>query len=77
MRTKTCIIAILLAGGISNSHAQDTWTRKANFAGGDTSSPAYFSIGSKGYMGTGYTNGFKNDFWEDGLAPFSWTVRKG
>ena len=30
MKTKTCIFTILLACGLINNHAQDTWTQKAN-----------------------------------------------
>src|SRR5947208_3269011 len=66
MKTKTCIFAILLAGGLINSHAQDTWTRKADFGGTARHSAVGFSIGSKGYVGTGNdVNGSTDDdFWE-------------
>ena len=53
MKTKTCIFAILLAGGLSNSHAQDTWTQKADFGGGTRGYAFGFSIDSKGYIGSG------------------------
>src|SRR2546423_8607295 len=67
MKTNTCIFAILLAAGLSNSHAQDTWTQKADFGGTARSGAVGFSIGSKGYIGTGenYIDPYgKNDFWE-------------
>ena len=54
MKTKTCIIAMLLASGLINSHAQDTWTRKADFGGTATYGTVGFSIGGKGYVGTGH-----------------------
>ena len=34
MKTKTGILAILLAASLANSQAQDTWTQKADFGGG-------------------------------------------
>ncbi len=69
---------MLLAGGLSNSHAQDTWTQKADFGGTARFGATGFPIGSKGYLGTGneYTN-LDNDFWEYGLALISRTVRQG
>ncbi|MBL0128564.1 MAG: T9SS type A sorting domain-containing protein [Flavobacteriales bacterium] len=43
----------------------DTWTQKATVGGGGRSGAVGFSIGSKGYLGTGY-DGFnsRDDFWE-------------
>src|SRR5438477_199309 len=71
MKTRICILAILLAGGLSNSRAQDSWTQKANFPGGFGRYGAVgFSVAGKGYIGTGSaTDGIKKDFWEyDPLA---------
>ena len=56
MKTKTCVFAILLATGLINSHAQDTWTQKADFGGTVRYGAVGFSIGSKGYIGTGDYN---------------------
>ncbi len=43
----------------------DTWTRKADFPGGLRHRAIGFSIGGKGYLGTGVsTSGRMNDFWE-------------
>ena len=53
MKTKTCIFAILLAVGLTSSRAQDTWTQKADFGGAARDGAHGFSIGSKGYIGTG------------------------
>lgn len=46
--------------------ATDTWTQKANFPPGDRNTAVGFSIGSKGYVGTGSSlNNVKyRDFWE-------------
>jgi N-acetylneuraminic acid mutarotase len=43
----------------------DTWTQKANFGGGIRLDAVGFSIGAKGYLGTGEdASGYRNDFWE-------------
>ncbi len=46
--------------------ATDVWTRKADFGGGLRAGPVGFSIGGKGYVGTGgnSNNSSFNDFWE-------------
>src|SRR5436190_5359444 len=77
MKTKICIFAILLAAGLSNSHAQDTWTQKADFGGTARTNAVAFSIGSKGYIGTGFDANFAflKDFWEYDPATDSWTQK--
>ena len=61
------------AGGISSESddfweydpASDSWTQKANFPGGGRYGAVGFSIGKKGYVGTGDTGAsFSDDFWE-------------
>jgi hypothetical protein len=48
-----------------NAQLPNTWTQKTNVSGGARYGAVSFSIGSKGYIGTGYTaTGYKNDFWE-------------
>lgn len=42
----------------------DTWSRKADFPGVGRSSAATFSIGNKGYIGTGVSTGWITDLWE-------------
>ncbi len=43
----------------------DTWTQKANFGGGESENAVGFSIGDKGYIGTGDDNdSYHNDFLE-------------
>jgi N-acetylneuraminic acid mutarotase len=52
------------------------WTRKADYPGNSTGYFVCFSIGTKGYIGTGndfLTNGFTNEFWEYNPASNSWT----
>ena len=53
------------------------WTQKANFAGAARFGALGFSIGSKGYIGTGGTgNGTsQNDFWEYNPSTNSWLQR--
>ena len=78
MKIKTCIFAILLTAVLINSHAQDTWTQKANFpAGFGRYAVAGFSIGSKGYMGTGYdvSLGHQKDLWEYDPVTNAWTQK--
>ncbi len=55
----------------STQAAANTWTRKANF-GGERSGAVGFSIGSKGYIGTG--SGTK-DFWEYNPVTNAWTQK--
>lgn len=54
----------------------DSWTQKANFGGTARGFAVGFSIGSKGYIGTGGTgtNTF-NDFWEYNPATNTWTQK--
>src|SRR5439155_94870 len=79
MKTKTWIFAILLAGGLSNSHAQDTWTQKADFGGTARFYPVGFFIGSKGYIGTGADCGgfLHSDFWEFDPSTNAWIQKAG
>lgn len=51
----------------------DTWTQMANFAGSPRSYAVGFSIGTKGYIGTGYDGtDKKNDFWEWNQSNNTW-----
>ncbi len=60
--------------------ANDTWTQKADFGGGSRAYATGFSIGSKGYLGTGrigvdppYIS--MQDFWEYNPANDTWTQK--
>jgi N-acetylneuraminic acid mutarotase len=56
--------------------AQGTWTQKANYGGTARNGATGFSIGSKGYMGTGDIGGtFVNDFWEYDPSSNVWTQK--
>jgi len=57
----------------------NVWTQKANFAGMKRFSAVGFSIGSKGYIGTGAEDGGNNkyyiDFWEWDQSSNVWTQK--
>lgn len=57
--------------------ATDTWVKKANFGGGARYGAAGFTIGNKGYVGTGYggLERSSNDFWEYDPATDLWTQK--
>jgi hypothetical protein len=77
MKKQTLLLAILLAAGLTSIRAQDTWTQKADFGGTARSGAAGFSIGSKGYIGTGYDSNISDqkDFWEYDPATNAWTQK--
>lgn len=72
----TLSLLLLLAGQI---FSQDNWTQKASFGGGNRYATFHFSIGDKGYVGTGYdgvtTYVYKSDFWEFDPATGVWTQK--
>ncbi len=57
--------------------AQDTWVQKASFGGGERYATFHFSIGVKGYVGTGADNANTPyaDFWEFDPATNVWTQK--
>ena len=64
---------------IDNSSAQppNSWTQKANFGGGTRAYAVGFSIGSKGYIGTGVNSTLNpcRDFWEYDTIANTWTQK--
>ena len=55
--------------------AQDSWTQKANFIG-NRYGTIHFSIGDKGYVGTGTDDvSIKSDFWEFDPVTNAWTQK--
>ncbi len=60
----------------------NTWTQKADFGGGIRSSAISFSIGNKGYVGSGNSSPnstygiFPSDFWEYDVATDMWQQKK-
>src|SRR5689334_11761766 len=84
MKTKTFMKQILLLPGILSvyinvSYAQNTWTKKADFGGSARIVAVSFSVGNKGYIGTGSlsTNSgpFVNDFWEYDANTNAWAQK--
>src|SRR6266481_9725574 len=75
MKTKTCILAMLLTAGVTNSPAQDTWTRKADFGGGTRGYAVGFPIDGKGYISTGDNFAGHDDCWEYDPATNVWTQK--
>ncbi len=67
----------ILVFSILISNAQNSWTQKANFGGSARKWAAGFSIGSKGYVGTGEQNGGNAnfDFWEYDSGNDTWTQK--
>ncbi|MBI3501348.1 MAG: T9SS type A sorting domain-containing protein [Bacteroidetes bacterium] len=69
-----CIIACCLLP-TAYSFSQGTWSQKANFGGTGRYIAVGFSIGTKGYIGTGYDGAYKNDFWEWDQANNIWSQK--
>src|SRR4051794_13727260 len=72
------IISLLLAFIMIafTSQAQGTWTRKTDFAGAARWAATGFSIGGKGYFGTGTDqSGYVKDFWEYDPVTDVWTQK--
>jgi len=59
--------------------SQGTWVQKASLPAAGRSTAVAFSIGNKGYLGTGYdgnpTGGNRKDFWEYDPSTDSWTQK--
>src|SRR6185295_4565052 len=55
--------------------ATDTWTQKADYAGGKRIQAVGFTVGNKGYVGTGRDQNFNehNDFFEYDPLTNAWT----
>ena len=51
----------------------NTWTKKADFAGGARYGAVSFSIANIGYIGTGYNDNTLKDFWQYNPTNNSWT----
>jgi photosystem II stability/assembly factor-like uncharacterized protein len=83
---KRILLFTLCASSVACTYAQNTWSQKANVAGSTRQGAIAFSIGSKGYVGTGaavigrdvntnlvYSN--LKDFWEYDPATNTWTQK--
>src|SRR5258706_11654677 len=73
----TSFFSLLLLTVMNNcAYAQsDTWAQKTDYPGGGRQFPSGFSIGSKGYVGTGFDQfgGPSKDFWEYDPTSGVWT----
>lgn len=76
MKLKLLLLGSLTFLGIGLL-AQDRWVKKADFGGGARGGAFQFSIGNKGYIGTGADNSgtYKNDFWEFDPATGIWSQK--
>ncbi len=75
-KSLTFLIALIVVA--FTSQAQNTWTQKADFGGTARSKAVGFSIGSKGYIGTGSKDTYPycaKDFWEYDLDANTWTQK--
>ncbi len=76
MKKTILLIAILAAAGLTAGRAQDTWVQKADFGGTPRAEAVGFSIGNKGYIGTGNGEGGEGkDFWQYDPATDTWTQK--
>ncbi|TAL60194.1 MAG: hypothetical protein EPN85_07745, partial [Bacteroidetes bacterium] len=72
------LIAVVFFFSLSTTFSQtNTWIPKANYGGGERTAAVGFSIGTKGYIGTGsgHYNGLQKDFWEWDQASNVWTQK--
>ncbi len=65
----------ILFNGILTVGCADAWTQKAYFGGTARVGAVGFSIGTKGYIGTGYDGAYKKDFWEYDPVTNAWTQK--
>src|SRR6516164_997902 len=80
MKRIILLIAFLFAVCLSNTYAQNTWKPKAACGGPGREGAVGFSIGSKGYIGTGLNSSsipstYFRDFWEYDPATDAWTQK--
>ncbi len=69
------IITFLVALACTTTTTANYWTQRANFGGTNRQGAAGFSIGSKGYIGTGNQGGYTNDFWEYDPSSNVWSQK--
>lgn len=77
MKTHLFFSGILLSVFAVSGNAQGTWTRKADFGGSERFWAVGFSIGDKGYIGTGLSgnNVYYKDFWEFDPMTNAWSQK--
>lgn len=62
-------------GTIITTPGSNSWLKKADFGGTARDGAVGFSIGSKGYIGTGYDGSNRKDFWQFDPATNTWTQK--
>jgi N-acetylneuraminic acid mutarotase len=68
-----CLFTLLIAGALG-VNAQSVWTQKADLAAGPRTSAVGFSVGTGGYIGTGYdSTSFRRSFYVYNPASNIWT----
>jgi N-acetylneuraminic acid mutarotase len=72
---KIQLLGLLLVCANAISLHANYWTQKADFGGIPRADGIGFSIGNKGYMGTGYTGTYSTDWWEYDPATNTWTQK--
>jgi hypothetical protein len=61
---------------VDSGSVSDSWTQRLNLAANQRNNATGFSIGSKGYLGTGqYSGTTYNDFWEYNPGNNTWTQK--
>lgn len=77
MKKKILIIIVLFAvfPFFQIANGQNTWFQKANLGGGVREGAVGFSIGTKGYIGTGFNGSNLKDFWEWDQSTNVWTQK--
>ncbi len=77
--TLAVFLFVVFTAFSSLSYAQtlSTWTPKSSFGGIGRAGAVSFSIGTKGYLGTGYGNGKipRTDFWEYDESTDTWSQK--
>ena len=68
-------VIALLVSCLGSNLPYGTWTQKADLGGSARNSAVGFSIGNKGYIGTGYDGSYSKDFWEYDPALNTWTQK--
>lgn len=67
---------LISIGFLGFAQAPNSWSQKADFGGSVRNEAVAFSIGTKGYIGTGGNNdGYTVDFWEWDQASGVWTQK--
>ncbi|MCX6246691.1 MAG: T9SS type A sorting domain-containing protein [Bacteroidetes bacterium] len=71
------VVALLATAVYTSAQLPDTWTQKATVGGIARQNAVGFSIGTKGYIGTGVdvNNNYFKDFWEYDPSTNAWTQK--